>query len=140
MPNKVELNSKENLEKKWGTSSLDLGWTAIPTALLFLQSELKISTLGMNILLNLIMHWWERDERPYPSQESIAKRMGVSKRSVQREIAKLCESGLIEKTPSAVTDPNYRGRNTYDLTALARRINAEAPVLKEKILDRKLKR
>jgi DNA-binding MarR family transcriptional regulator len=106
-----------------------MGWTAIPTTLLFMQEELDISPLGLNILMNLVVHWWEREETPFPSQSALAYRMGVSQRSVQREIAKLCKQGLIAKSSSPVRHPQFKGRNTYDLTPLADLVNAKAPDL-----------
>lgn len=124
---------KKGLEDKWGEQALAMGWTALPTTLLFMQSRLGISTLGMNIILNLVMHWWEREGHPYPSQESMANRMGVSKRSIQREIAKLCKKGLIKKVSNSARDPRYRGRNIYDLTPLATILNEESESVREEI-------
>jgi len=120
---------RENLADKWGENTLGLGFTAIPTTLLFLQKQLGISPMGMNVLLNLIAHWWEKGEQPYPAQESIATRMGVSKRSVQREIASLVDSGLLEKNMTSIHNPKYRGRNTYDLSPLIKALNRHSPSL-----------
>jgi len=122
---------KEALKEKWGEGALLMGWAAIPTTLLFLQGKLRITPLGMNILLNLVAHWWERSEMPFPSQEVLAVRMGVSKRSIQREIARLCSLGLLKKEASSVRHPQYKGRNTYDLTPLISVLNQEAPYLVE---------
>lgn len=122
---------KDALHEKWGENALLMGWAAIPTTLLFLQEKLKITPLGMNILLNLVAHWWDRSEKPFPSQEALASRMGVSKRSIQREIARLCGLGLLEKASSSVRHPQYKGRNTYDLTPLVTLLNQEAPHLVE---------
>lgn len=122
---------KDGLHEKWGENALLMGWTAIPTTLLFLQGRLKITPLGMNILLNLVAHWWDRSEKPFPSQEVLASRMGVSKRSIQREIARLCGLGLLNKEASSVRHPQYKGRNTYDLTPLVILLNQEAPHLVE---------
>lgn len=117
----------EPLEKKWGEQSMLMGWTAIPTSLLFLQADLSITPMGMNILLNLISHWWESDEYPYPSQESLAKRMGVSKRSIQREIVNLTKYGIIEKTSNKAGSVKYKGRNTYNLTKLVNLLSELTP-------------
>ena len=48
---------KESLEKKWGEANLDDGWVAIPIGLLKKQSELAISPLGLNIIINLLSYW-----------------------------------------------------------------------------------
>lgn len=128
----------ENLLDKWGDQSLGLGFTAIPTTLLFLQKQLGITPLGMNILLNLIAHWWEKGEHPYPAQESIATRMGVSKRSIQREIASLIEAGLLEKNATSIRNPQYRGRNTYDLSPLIKVLNRHSPSLVTAMKQKKI--
>lgn len=117
----------EPLEKKWGERCMLMGWTAIPTSLLFLQAELSITPLGFNILINLVSHWWETNEHPYPSQESLAKRMGVSKRSIQREITNLVELGLVTKKANKAGSSKYKGRNTYELTGLVESLNEKAP-------------
>lgn len=139
------------MREKWGEESLGMGWTAIPTTLIFLQDQLKITPLGMNILLNLVAHWWDANEKPYPAQESLASRMGVSKRSVQRELNSLIGVGLISKKQSSTSHPKYRGRNSYDLTPLVKILNDFSPSLvasmkkkktatgKEVTDDRKLK-
>ena len=74
------------IEKKWKAGGLSLGWTAVPTVLFFIQNEKKLSPVAFNTLLNLIVHWWNLQEWPHPSMESLAIRMGVSVRTVQRAI------------------------------------------------------
>jgi predicted transcriptional regulator len=117
------------IAQKWGEPSLGMGWTAIPTTLIFLQDQLGITPLGMNILLNLVAHWWDASENPYPAQESLASRIGVSKRSIQREISSLIERGLLSKKQSSAHHPKYRGRNSYDLTPLVKRLEEFSPSL-----------
>ncbi|WP_257223467.1 hypothetical protein [Acinetobacter sp. YH16052] len=46
---------------KWGETTSQLGFVSVPTALLFAQADLEINALEMNILLNLLMHWWNKD-------------------------------------------------------------------------------
>lgn len=118
-----------SLKDKWGGEAMALGWVALPTSLLFLQSQLGISPTGLNIIIQLIMHWWSAEERPHPSQESIAGRMGVSQRTVQREIAELVRMGIIRKQNSPVRHPKYKGRNLYDLTPLVALLNENTPAL-----------
>lgn len=121
--------TKDTLRRKWGEEALLMGWTAVPTTLLFLQGKLSITPLGLNVLLNLISHWWEYGESPYPSQEALATRMGVSKRSIQREVSRLCRLGLLHKESSSVRHPQYKGRNTYDLSPLVEILCRESPGL-----------
>ena len=116
---------KESLEKKWGEHNLDDGWVAIPIGLLKKQSELDISPLGLNIIINLLSYWWYSDRSPYPSQETLANRIGVSKRSIQREIKKLTRLGVIDKSSTLRSDKKYKGRNIYDLEKLVNLLNGK---------------
>ncbi|MCN8312199.1 helix-turn-helix domain-containing protein, partial [Escherichia coli] len=75
-----------SVKNKWKAGGLSLGWTAVPTVLFFIQNEKKLTSVAFNTLLNLIVHWWSLQEWPHPSMESLAIRMGVSVRTVQRAI------------------------------------------------------
>ncbi|MDR8526218.1 helix-turn-helix domain-containing protein [Shewanella fidelis] len=121
------------LNEKWGEDSLSMGWVSFPSSLLFLQKSFQLSPTGLNVLLHLIMHWWEPSEDPYPSQDSIAKRIGVSKRTVQRAMQELEDNKMIERQATSREHPKYRGRNAYSLKPLAKILKSETPELKNKI-------
>lgn len=53
----MDLQGKIILEK-WGEEACCLGWVSVPTVLMFAQSDLKLSSSELNVLLNLLMHWW----------------------------------------------------------------------------------
>lgn len=110
-----------------------MGWVSFPSSLLFLQKSFHLSPVGLNVLLHLIMHWWDPSEDPYPSQESIAKRIGVSKRTVQRAMQELEDNALIERTSTSREHPKYKGRNKYSLRPLVQALESETPSLKMKI-------
>lgn len=126
---KKSVKTNETIAQKWGEPSLGMGWTAVPTTLIFLQNQLGITPLGMNILLNLVAHWWDSNEKPYPAQESLATRIGVSKRSIQREMGSLIERGLLSKKQSSKNHPKYHGRNSYDLSPLVKKLEEFSPSL-----------
>ncbi|MCY0250063.1 helix-turn-helix domain-containing protein, partial [Klebsiella pneumoniae] len=107
-----------SIDKKWKAGGLSLGWTAVPTVLFFIQNEKKLTSVAFNTLLNLIVHWWSLQEWPHPSMESLAIRMGVSVRTVQRAINDLEKANLLDKKPTSKSDSRYGGRNIYDLTKL----------------------
>lgn len=125
--------NKNNHENRWGNSALAMGWTAVPASLFFLQGTLSISPVAFNVLLNLITHWWKPYEWPHPSQESIAKRMSVSVRTVQRGIYELENKGLLIKIKTSRDHPKYKGRNIYDLSNLIASLNQLTPDLKDKL-------
>lgn len=125
--------SEKNIEHRWGKEALAMGWTAIPASLFFLQGTLSISPIAFNVLLNLITHWWKPYEWPHPSQESIAIRMSVSVRTVQRGIGELEQKGLLTRIKTSKDNPKYRGRNIYDLSKLVDALNHLTPDMKDKL-------
>jgi hypothetical protein len=89
---------------KWG-AAVTGGWNGyqlVPDVLLRNQVRLGLSPTDMLVLLNITMHWWERDplKLPHPRPEQIAARIGVTSRTVQRSIRKLVERGLVQWMPS----------------------------------------
>lgn len=126
-----------HLKEKWGDNAMLMGWVAIPTSLIFLQAQLKISPITMNVLLNLIAHWWDANEHPFPAQSAIATRIGVTKRTVQRSMTELEELKLIHRTATQRNDPKFKGRNIYDVSPLAARLSSMTPALKADLQKKK---
>lgn len=131
-----EKNEKNSHESRWGAVALSMGWTAIPSSLFFLQGTLSISPIAFNVLMNLLTHWWRASEWPHPSQESIALRMSVSIRTVQRALGELEKKGLMVKLKTSKEHPRYKGRNIYDLSPLIEALNVLTPTIKDKLHDR----
>ncbi|MEQ5150162.1 helix-turn-helix domain-containing protein [Providencia stuartii] len=126
------------LESKWGKGALSLGWTAIPTVLFFIQGERRLSPTAFNTLLNLIVHWWDIDEWPHPSIESLAIRMGLSTRTIQRALNELEKANLIDRKPTQKNNKKYRGRNIYDLTKLIDYLNVIGPSVADRVREPKI--
>jgi len=124
------MTTKTSLEVRWGATVLKHGWVAMPTALLLVQAQLKLSANAMNVLLNLFTHWWG-DGAVYPSQTKIAQRMGVSKRTVQRAINELIAAGLLARAKTQLNS-KYYGRNVYDLNPLVQRLQEISQELSQK--------
>ena len=65
---------------------------------MFLQRQ---QALGLdplvNILLQLADHWWERDNAPFPSKKTLADRIGVAPRTVQRRVHRMESAGFIKR-------------------------------------------
>ncbi|MCQ1100364.1 MULTISPECIES: helix-turn-helix domain-containing protein [Acinetobacter] len=112
------MKKSDSFDEKWGEETAKHGWVGVPTTLFFAQQALGINALELNVLLNLIMHWWNKEKSPYPSQAAIARRMGVSVRTVQRTLDDLVEKQLIEKQRSSIHNPVFKGRNVYNLSPL----------------------
>ena len=105
---------------KWGESAR-AGFQFLPDVLFKNQDGLGLSAVDLVVLTNLTLHWWYSDRKPFPRSTTIARRMGVDVRTVQRSLAHLAELGLVvrEKTAEA-------GAETFDLSGLVRKLNVLA--------------
>ncbi|MFA3077999.1 helix-turn-helix domain-containing protein [Acinetobacter pittii] len=121
---------KSTFKQKWGPETSSVGFTPFPSTLLFAQAELGLTPIEMNIILNLLVHWWEKDKYPYPSQKAIAYRMGVSSRTVQRTLLDLEEKKLIIRQRTSRENKVYRGRNIYNLEPLIETLKILSPRIK----------
>lgn len=124
----MELSKKTILEK-WGEEVCCLGWVSVPTLLLFSQKELNISASELNVLMNLLIHWWNKSDKPYPSQKAISYRSGLALKTIQRALHSLEDKGLISKISTARSNNITHGRNYYDLMPLVNSLNNISPVI-----------
>jgi DNA-binding MarR family transcriptional regulator len=104
---------------------LNAGFQVVPNVLLRAQSRLNLDAVDVVILLNLNLHWWAEDRLPYPPPTLIAKRMGVSRRTVERRILRLQKEGWLERLPAEGNKENRKIRK-YDLTGLVERLKEAA--------------
>jgi biotin operon repressor len=107
---------KEN-EKKWTKPLMDAGYTVIPAVILDRQQALLLDPVDVNILLQLLTHWWKADNLPYPSKKSIAERIGKTEKTVQRRIAKLEHAGYVKRV-SRYSAAKGQLSNYYDFSGL----------------------
>lgn len=103
---------------KWGRA-IGAGFQTVPDMLIKHQRTLELSATDLVVLLNLLMHWWYAGRNPFPRPTTIAARMGVDVRTVQRSIRHLSEQNLIAR----VTEED---RTTYDLSGLVGRLETLA--------------
>lgn len=120
------------ITNKWG-KSIDAGFQQVPDVLIRAQSKLGIDSLSLVILLNLTMHWWEKDNLPWPRPSVIAKRIGVSTRTVERKISEMTTKGLIERLPPEKTDSVTIRR--FNLSGLIKRLEPLAEGYREDYLS-----
>lgn len=123
----ISENSSESqrkrtpLQDKWG-ESLRQGFVTIPWVLLRRQQDLGLDSHDLVVLLHLIGSWWEADDAPYPSSQTMAKRMDVSVRTVQRSLKKLQTKGLLTKQVQELANDGATLVTRYDLTPLAAKL------------------
>ena len=121
------------LERKWGRTVIEAGWLGFPSVILQRQKDLGLDAIDLNILFHLADHWWQPDNPPFPGKQTIADRMGVTARTVQRRIAALESAQLIERQYRRNPDKSNK-TNIYHLKGL---IDAAQPYAQEAIADRK---
>lgn len=110
------------LRKKWG-SALDAGFFAVPDALIYAQHRLALSSTELCVLMHILVHWWAADELPHPRPSVIARRMGVTPRSVERTVDLLEAKGLLTRRPREMTDQGVKVRK-FDLSGLTNKLSS----------------
>jgi DNA-binding Lrp family transcriptional regulator len=105
-----------------------VGFTPIPSIILERQEALGLDPVDLNIILQLAYHWRERERLPYPSKNTLAKRIGISARTVQRRIATLEKLGFIERRTRTLKN----GGNDSNEYSLAGLIGKATPFADEK--------
>lgn len=108
----------------------DAGFQPVPDVLLLHQRELGLRSEDLNVLLQITTHWYFPEKMPFPWTSTIAKRMGVSPRSVQRSVSRLRKLGILGRTQ---TD----GRPAYDLKPLVEKLR---PFARQRLEVRKYRR
>lgn len=121
---------QSRVDERYGDAT-KAGWSPLPDVLIFNQHKFDLVSEDLNVLLNLMAHYYTRGEMPFVRPNVIAKRMGVSVRSVQRSIARLRKKGLITKAKHA------NGHVAHDLTPLIEKLQ---PLGRARIADRALRK
>lgn len=73
------------------------------------------------LVLHLADFWWEANRKPWPSKGTLAKRVGLSPRHVQRQMAELEAMGYVRRIERRHV---LKGKlsNQYDLSGLVARL------------------
>lgn len=107
------------IHRRWrgAVTTAETGFTAVPDVLIRSQGQLELSSTEMVVLLNILMHWWRDDDWPFPRISVIGKRMGTSRRTVERAVRSLQAKGLVvhRRSDSAGHGPAVR---KFDLSGL----------------------
>jgi predicted transcriptional regulator len=111
-----------SLRTKWGDAVGEgSGFVAVPLPLLRLQTKLGLTPTDTLALINLLAHWWNPLAAVFPRTSTIAARMAVNQRTVQRSMSKLVRLGLAER------ESDVKGRRTYRFNGLVKRLNRDLP-------------
>jgi len=132
-PSKPVLTAKPTQKasaEKWGQAVIDLGFCLVPSLLLQAQRRLNLSPTQLAVLLQLCDFWWDKERKPYPSKETLAQRLNLSERQVQRYIADLEREGLVHRIERRASNGGKLS-NTYDLSGLVKRLQELEPDFRE---------
>jgi hypothetical protein len=121
----ARFSTRGVLAEKWG-SALTAGFQVIPNVLFRAQSRLKLDSVDCMILLNLNLHWWEKDNLPYPPPALIAQRMGVSRRTIERRSHRLQKTGWLKRLPATANDDRQPKIRKYDLSGTVEKLQEAA--------------
>jgi len=119
------MAKESDVFERWGEAMLG-GYQVVPNLIFLLQSKLRLSSHQVVILLNLSMHWWKKSDLPFVRPTTMAKRMGISRRTVERELKGLCDMGLVQKK-RLPDDARTTATIGYDLAGLVVRIERMGP-------------
>lgn len=89
--------SPRESEKKWGKAVMSHGQCILPAILLRAQARLLVNSTQMVVLLQLVEHWWTAEGKVFPSMKTIADRVALSPKQVQRTVDVLVALGLVTK-------------------------------------------
>ena len=129
----VELHPKErqqSSEKKWGKAVIDLGFSILPSLIFRAQARLGLSPVQLVLLLHLADYWWQKERMPHPSKATLAARMSLSPRQIQRYLTELEEGGFIQRKTRFAS---HKGQlnNEYNLTGLVKKLQKLEPEFTE---------
>lgn len=119
-------DNRKASEKKFGKPVMDVGYCITPSLLMKAQARIGLNPVQFNIVMHLFDQWWSAERRPWPSKRTLAERMGMSERQIQRHIAEMEGAGLIQRIGR--TSPGKgKTSNEYDLTGLVKKMKELEP-------------
>jgi DNA-binding CsgD family transcriptional regulator len=126
-------------KERWSRAALERGYSPVPVILMWGQAKLGLTPEEMNVLLQLISHWWFGGNDPFISKERIAERMGKHPRTVQTYLTSLEKKGFIRRIQRYKVNKG-QDANGYDLSGLTAKLEAIAPEFKRVSEQNKLRR
>jgi predicted transcriptional regulator len=117
--------AKLRSESKWGRQVMDQGFCILPSLLFRAQSRLGLKATHLALILQLAEFWWYDDNLPWPKKETIAQRMGLKEKQVQRIVRDLEQRGYLQRNTRMT--PHGQTSNSYDLSGLVKKLQELAP-------------
>lgn len=119
-------DTRKASEKKFGKPVMDVGFCITPSLLMKAQARIGLNPVQFNIVMQLLDQWWAAERLPWPSKATLAGRLGMSTRQIQRQIAEMEGAGLIQRIGR--TKPGKgKTSNEYDLSGLIKKMKELEP-------------
>lgn len=130
VPLPLKKEGQQSSEKKWGKAVINLGFSIVPSLIFHAQLRLGLNSGQLILLLHLADYWWQKENMPHPSKATLAQRMNVKPRTIQRYLTELEDAGFIKRVKRLATN---RGQltNQYDLTGLVTKLQKFEPEFTE---------
>ena len=100
----------------------DAGYQPLPNLLLLHQKDLGLSSQDLNVLAHIMMHRHNTAVLPFPHTQTIAKRMNVEPRTVQRIVRGLVTRGFVLR----VKRRRHDEPDSYDIQPLLKKLERYA--------------
>jgi biotin operon repressor len=101
------------------------GFCILPALLLRAQKRLGLSATQLALVIQLSDFWWDDGRIPWPKKETLAQRLGLSEKQVQRLVRGLEQRGYVKRLLRMTS--HGRTSNGYDLSGLVQKLNELAP-------------
>jgi DNA-binding transcriptional regulator YhcF (GntR family) len=135
----VEVEEKavgkaQKIAELWGRDVVAPGFAALPSIILEKQSALGLEPIDINIIMQIVKHWRQKDNLPFPSKRRIADAIGIHSRTVQRRISAMVHAGFIKRVERRNTMKGTMS-TSYDFSGL---IKLAVPFANEAMDERRL--
>lgn len=125
-PNAAAVKSTSSTEKIWGKAVYRHGYAGIPSILIQAQRRLGLNPIQMNIVIQLLDYWHEPSRKPFPAKKELAKRIGVTDKTIQNNIRLLEKAGIIQRQQRKTASGDWNS-NIYHLDGLVEKVKAFEP-------------
>lgn len=122
VPFKTDGASYES-EKKFGKAVMSHGAYIVPALLFRAQARLGVNSTQMVVLLQLLDFWWSKGSSAHPSIKTIAERIDLTPKQVQRTVNALVEKKLITRINQHLPSGG-KTSNLYKFDGLLKRLQA----------------
>lgn len=126
----IHQTTERESEKKWGRSVVTAGYAIVPSLIFKAQARLGLSCTQLALLLHLVDYWWHSAKLPYPSKKTLAERMHLGERQVQRYLTELENAGFIRRIERFAGHKGQQS-NMYDLKGLVDKLKKLEPEFRQ---------